>query len=358
MQEIPNWVRVIRSFLDRWDDADEATSLEAYATREQRLTAVLESGGQIFAVLKSSGDQTTAVVPEGLHDPDSRGLREVVWQEAETRGFRVCMDNDLLARMACVSLRPVPRSTADTNSRRSRVLPVFGWLSEFASADWAAEIVQLAEGLNVRADPGHVRAIHLHDEVKVPASPARLVWMLRHASALTPKDGRRWRELAARAASVRDLDALCDRLGGGLTLPDGLVLEGATSGDCVIECDQAVIWIEGKRNDWLASGTTWDSARDQLARNLEAAWQLAAPTGREFCVLICFEEELRYHDQLLVDGYRTGTWTGGVPHLDVATREAFGDRIGLLRWRELAHRWPELRALPELADLSADPASA
>jgi uncharacterized protein (TIGR02118 family) len=58
-----------------------------------------------------------------------------------------------------------------------------------------------------------------------------------------------------------------------------------------------------------------------------------------------------YHEQLLVDGYRNGTWSGGWPHLDPIERGMLAKRIGLVRWVDVADHWPELRALPELTDL-------
>jgi hypothetical protein len=63
-----------------------------------------------------------------------------------------------------------------------------------------------------------------------------------------------------------------------------LILEGPTSADWLIECERALIWIEGKRYDWLDPATTWDVARDQLARNVEAAWLLAQEQGKDYWV--------------------------------------------------------------------------
>jgi hypothetical protein len=123
----------------------------------------------------------------------------------------------------------------------------------------------------------------------------------------------------------------------------------------VIEGGDAIVWIEGKRHDWLAPHTTWDSARDQLSRNLEAAWLYASAQDKDFCLLVCLEDELRYHEQLLVDGYRNTSWSGGWPHLDPNERRMLGQRIGLVRWADLANRWPGLRALPALSDLRGDP---
>jgi hypothetical protein len=52
-----------------------------------------------------------------------------------------------------------------------------------------------------------------------------------------------------------------------------------------------------------------------------------------------------------VDGYRSGTWAGGWPHLPDALRCEFGQRIGTLTWQHMADEWAALCDLPELADL-------
>jgi hypothetical protein len=239
----------------------------------------------------------------------------------------------------------------DENSRRTRVKPTFAWLKENGGEDWPARVLQLVDGLGVRIDPGSVlpNGIHFEPERRVPASPRRLAWLIRNAERLTPRAGRRWREYdrrvmknAGRKAALAKLEA-----GNSRGISRRLILEGDTSADCLIECDKAVIWVEGKRNDWLDYSTTWDVTRDQLARNLEAAWQLAGK--REFCLVICHEHRLKYHEELLIEGYRHGTWSGGWPHLDADERKKLGSRIGTVKWSRLAAEWPGLRRQLSLA---------
>lgn len=115
----------------------------------------------------------------------------------------------------------------------------------------------------------------------------------------------------------------------------------------IIECERAIIWIEGKRFDWLSPCTTWDVTRDQLSRNLEAAWILGKQRRKEFCVLLCHEDHgLKYHEELLLSGYRSGTWQGGWPHLNEATRAALGARVGSVTWQRIQEAWPEIGPLP------------
>ena len=54
----------------------------------------------------------------------------------------------------------------------------------------------------------------------------------------------------------------------------------------------ALIWIEGKRFDWLDPSTTWDVTRDQLARNIEAVASLAGAASKDYRLLICHEDSL------------------------------------------------------------------
>ena len=69
-------------------------------------------------------------------------------------------------------------------------------------------------------------------------------------------------------------------------------------------------------------------------------------------VLICHEGELKHHEECLIQGYRTGTWWAGWPHLDAATRDQFRSKIGTVRWSQIVQRWPGLGSLPALADVA------
>jgi hypothetical protein len=233
----------------------------------------------------------------------------------------------------------------DENSRRTRVKPTFTWLKEQAGGDWPARFLQLVDGLGVRINPGRVvpDGLYFEPERRVAPSPRRLAWLIRNVERLTPRDGRNWRQYdrrfiknPGRAEALAKLDA-----GDSHGIDRQLILEGNTSADCLIECEKAVIWVEGKRNDWLDYSTTWDVTRDQLARNLEAAW--ACAKGKEFCLVICHEYTLKYHEGLLIEGYRHGTWSGGWPHLNANERKLLGSRIGTVTWSRLAAEWPGLK---------------
>jgi hypothetical protein len=232
---------------------------------------------------------------------------------------------------------------ADENSRRTRVQPVFTWLRDKGGLDWPAHLIHLASGLQATIEPGLLVAIEFDDEVRVAPSARRLEWMIHNAGLLAPRDGRQWREYTRRVTENPSLAAALEALARGTgTINPLLKLEGPTSADCLIECEHAVIWVEGKRNDWLEPSTKWDVTRDQLARDAEAAWIRATALEKDFCVLVCHEHSLKHHENLLVNGYRTGTWIGGWPHLTESERELLGSRIGTVTWSAISDRWPPI----------------
>jgi hypothetical protein len=231
----------------------------------------------------------------------------------------------------------------DRCSKTTRVQPIFGWLREHGRSTWADELLTLADGVQPRP-VGEPLKVDLDPERKVAPSAARLAWMIRNAGRLAPKDGRKWGRYQQVADHPRR-DAVLQQLDGGVcaVAPAILTLEGETCADCLITCEHAVIWIEGKRNDWLAPSTEWDVSRDQLARNIESVWLLAAEAHLDYYMVICHEAALKHHEAALVDGYRSGTWSAGLPHVTEATRHEFQSRIGTLTWSKIIEHWPALR---------------
>jgi hypothetical protein len=242
---------------------------------------------------------------------------------------------------------------SSTNSRISRVQPVFSWLKANGGDEWPARLVQLAIGGAQVPACGSVSRVDLDPEAEVSPTPARLAWMIRNVNRLAPRDGRQWKSLRQRVTDSKAVQKALELLDAGSVrgVPPSLLLEGKTHADCLIECESAFIWIEGKRFDWLSPSTTWDVTRDQLARNVEAVWSIARASGKDYRLLICHEDPLKHHEVSLVDGYRRGTWAGGWPHIAEDQRREFATRIGIASWCAIANEWPQLWSLPELHDL-------
>jgi hypothetical protein len=236
-------------------------------------------------------------------------------------------------------------SPDDEHSGRTRVTPVFTWLRDHGGSSWVTELLNLAAGIRIANSVGEVVSLSVDEEREVPPSPERLAWMIRNAHRLAPHDGRLWKEYQRRVIDNPEKDGALRRLDAGdrKGLPKDLKLEGCTHADCLIECTNAFVWIEGKRNDWLSPCIKWDVTRDQLARNVEAAWLLAEQAKKDFWFLICHEYALKHHEQELIDGYRAGTWKAGFPHLSTDTRSLFREKIGTVRWQTIVDSWPALR---------------
>jgi hypothetical protein len=77
-----------------------------------------------------------------------------------------------------------PTVTVDTNSNRTRLEPVFGWLSRNGAAAWCQGLLGLAEGLGDVLLVGECCQFTHITDVEIPANHARLAWMLRHADDL------------------------------------------------------------------------------------------------------------------------------------------------------------------------------
>lgn len=113
--------------------------------------------------------------------------------------------------------------------------------------------------------------------------------MIRNSHRLAPLDGRRWGEYQTRVIQHPERESVLAKLDAGTSagIPPKLRPEGNTHADRLNETEQAFVWVERKRNDWLSPATTWDVTRDQLARNLEAAWTLASAANKEWWLVIC-----------------------------------------------------------------------
>jgi hypothetical protein len=239
------------------------------------------------------------------------------------------------------------------NSRSTRVQPIFRWLEANGGQNWPTELINLATDLKYIPDCGPVCRVNLDPEYSVEPTAARLAWMIKNSDQLTPQNGKYWREIKRRIENSNSVGSTLAKLDRGQQhgIQKSLIFEGKTHADCLIECERTYIWIEGKRTDWLSPSTKWDITRDQLARNLEAVWSLASECNKEYYLIICYETTLKYHETLLLNGYRQRTWVGGWPHLSAKQRNEFSKRIGTLKWATIATQWPQIKDLPLCADI-------
>ena len=245
--------------------------------------------------------------------------------------------------MTCPGRGTRPSALASAqNSRNTRVTPVFSWFrDECSDPEWATRFLSLTTGLRTRTKPGRVLGTGL--EVGIAPSSRRLRWLLQEGEAWTPASTRDELRARARGDAAREALAVLERDG---ELPGRLRrqrLERATFADAIIWCERLLIWIEGKRNESLSRHTTFDSGRDQLARDLEAAWRLARMVQKDYCVVICHEHELRGTDRRLVEAYWSGDRVDGLRHLTSEEWRPFADRLGTVTWKKLAEAWPELQ---------------
>ncbi len=96
------------------------------------------------------------------------------------------------------------------------------------------------------------------------------------------------------------------------------VKSGDATADVVVECVHMVIWVVSSP---ITVGAKGNPLRDSLAAGLEGAARLAGE--RDFCVVLV-HDGLKPHEQALVDGYRAGTWTGGLTRADPRFRARVG----------------------------------
>jgi hypothetical protein len=76
--------------------------------------------------------------------------------------------------MSKVRLPEKAMAHRETNSKHTRVQPVFGWLEKPGGTCWSEQLLRLASGLTHPPTCGAVRCVHLEPEAEFAATPARL----------------------------------------------------------------------------------------------------------------------------------------------------------------------------------------
>jgi hypothetical protein len=239
------------------------------------------------------------------------------------------------------------------DSSRTRVQPVFNQLLKMdpSGRQWTGKLFssvlhksptanRLSSKIGILSSSAKNRF-----EIKFPPPERFLKWLLEnpgHLSWPTQKGGPKrfgmntqlWREklvgkhgMAAQAEAQREALNHLERLGAVGSLREWWAFEGFTTVDCVLETDEALLFIEGKRKDTLSPSTEWFVGRNQLFRNLETCGEAAR--GKEFGVLLIAET-----DPLL--DLTKQMAEKGLPHLQDNERSDLIDRfLGVVLWREL-----------------------
>jgi hypothetical protein len=123
--------------------------------------------------------------------------------------------------------------------------------------------------------------------------------------------------------------------------------EGATSVDCLLETNDFVLAIEGKRDEQLSTRTEWVKLRNQLARNLEIAENLSR--GRRYGALLIVErnEDLKQSEPASL----AKSLKRDVPHYTDAERDFLMRHfIGSVTWADVCQATGlDFARLPEMS---------
>jgi hypothetical protein len=112
--------------------------------------------------------------------------------------------------------------------------------------------------------------------------------------------------------------------------------EGFTSVDCILETENYLLLIEGKRTERISNSTDWFPKRNQVVRNVEVARYLA--NGKNFGVMVCAETLVELAEEV---------WAESLPHLlDSDRAELKLHYLGCVTWSAIVNRLCDGIALP------------
>jgi len=243
------------------------------------------------------------------------------------------------------------------DSSQTRVAPVFDALyaRDPSGASWLDSIVTRGSRLDVIATiPTNQRLIANHGprwgafEAKLPAPTSLLTYLVKNVDPRLAEALRDNGETASRRAALakRDpatIDMALAELDKGKRGRHWFILEGESRPDALLETEDVVICIEGKRTE--ASCTThasWMPRRSQLLRHMDAALD-AFPQKRVLGLLIVEgdgnadarvpsshwlnECEAQYEQSMLDDS---------LPHRTATARKLIADGVlGVTTWQEV-----------------------
>jgi hypothetical protein len=167
------------------------------------------------------------------------------------------------------------------DSSKTRIAPVFEHLKALPG-DWPRQLLALGKcGATGCSQPDgldltFVRGLWGSDEARLHPPIALLSWLIRNPGswAAQPDTSERLELAKGDPATVeRAIESLRTFSGP----KSWHILEGLTSPDAFIETPDALIVVEGKRTEaGPTTSTKWMSARHQMWRHIDAAWEIAA----------------------------------------------------------------------------------
>lgn len=100
--------------------------------------------------------------------------------------------------------------------------------------------------------------------------------------------------------------------------------EGFTEMDCLIETDEYLLGIEGKRTEFISSSTYWFQDRNQVARNLECLKEIADHKGKKYAFILITENGQ--------DPISRNHFIHSLPHDETLAVELYNHYLGCLSW--------------------------
>ncbi len=226
------------------------------------------------------------------------------------------------------------------NSEDAVTWSVFRTLSRLNAADWLPHIIAKASFIPI-AEPVEVQV-----ELWKKAAPSRgrLLWLLEHLDELSYQDVRQTEKGQRRLARVsHELGRWRAAIESGPPERGEGIFEGVTELDACLSTQDAVIVVEAKYKSDLSQRTAWDPQRDQIARCLDAALDLAGEARKPYFLLatddyshanletpaMAYETLLpRYRDDAAFRAAR-------LPHRSAEELARLDGRIGWLSWADL-----------------------
>ncbi len=199
------------------------------------------------------------------------------------------------------------------DSSLTRVAPFFLWLTRRKGVppfEWIPEMIRsgdkdrslvgsLAQVIenDLRSSPGSVEIVL---EKSLPPREAFLRWLIENPeklswekmeSSISEKDAdtpgkklNKSNRLKLRTAgtergkTIEEAKKRLDSAGAEGSRFKWWAFEGFTSVDCTIRTENALILVEGKRTESVSKKASWYEGRNQIVRNIEAAYQWANKT--------------------------------------------------------------------------------